>query len=152
MIERNGDLFTTDARAIGHGVNTHGVMGAGIAKTFKQRYPEMFKVYRRHCEIQALRPGMSMSWSGMPNVGEHDAKWVFNMASQENPGPDAKYTWLFTAAAESARIAGGTGLDRIAIPEIGCGIGGLEWRTVKRLLEIIENDIPNFEWEVWHYA
>lgn len=31
MIEKNGDIFTTDAKYIAHGVNTKGLMGAGIA-------------------------------------------------------------------------------------------------------------------------
>jgi hypothetical protein len=39
-----------------------------------------------------------------------------------------------------------------AIPELGCGIGGLEWEGVKRVIETVEFVVPGFEYEVWHYT
>ena len=42
------------------------------------------------------------------------------------------------------------GFDRVAIPLIGCGIGGLVWSAVEPVLTAMEN--PNridFQWEVW---
>ena len=38
------DLFESPARVLVNTVNTVGVMGKGIAKQFKQIYPDMFKV------------------------------------------------------------------------------------------------------------
>lgn len=150
MIERNGDLFASAATYLGHGVNCKGVMGAGIAKTFKEKYPKNYAEYRRACERGELTPGAILAY---PENG----KVIVNMASQNNPGADATYLALFHAlyrfshnASRPERIAkfGNT----IAIPEIGCGIGGLAWLVVKDTILLVENIYPDIEYEVWHYA
>lgn len=41
----HGDLFAVNSGIILHGCNSHGVMGSGVAKTFKKLYPEAFKKY-----------------------------------------------------------------------------------------------------------
>ncbi len=150
MIEKYGDLFDTTATYLAQGVNVKGVMGAGIAKQFKSYFPNMFDEYKRSCDNGELEPG---GFQAVPL----SRIIVVNLASQEKPGADARYHWLFESLMRFAQIAskphlleayGGT----IAIPEIGCGIGGLEWHRVKYMLECIEKMYPGIEFEVWHYA
>lgn len=45
------NIFESPAQVI---VNTVGVMGKGIAKQYKQLYPEMYKQYRYFCERKML--------------------------------------------------------------------------------------------------
>lgn len=142
-----GDLFTTDNRAIGHGVNTKGVMGAGIAVPIKEKWPNNFARYAYACKNYKLFPGNTLVST------EADGHTIFNIASQDKPGAHASYKWLFDAGKDAIKKAQDVGIDSIAIPEIGCGIGGLEWKevgAVLRTLELYFDD--NFEWEVWHYA
>ena len=146
MIHMHGDLFTTQAFAIGHGVNTKGVMGAGIAKAFKDKYPDNYVRYADACRSGKFKPGMSLGVREGSNL-------VINFASQEKPGADATYEYLFASTLHGATNARWLGQKRIAIPEIGCGIGGLEWRKVASVLEAVETIVGrDFEWEVWHYA
>lgn len=155
MIERKGDIFTTDAGYIGHGVNCRGVMGAGIAKQFRQVFGEdYYEEYALQCRMGVLEPGkMTHYESSLNGFGVI----VFNLASQRVPGANAKYPWLFeslycaaTFAATPARMSAYAGT--IAIPEIGCGIGGLVWPKVKRVIETVEYIVPDMEFEVWHYG
>ena len=144
MIKRKGDLFSTDARAIGHGVNCQGVMGAGIAKVFKDKFPDNYVNYKRHCELSTLVPGdvyVFERWGRDPHI--------FNIASQGAPGRHARYDWLFNGSLKAAQKAVRLDADVIAIPQIGCGIGGLEWDKVETLLLAIEVLVPDFQWEVW---
>lgn len=154
MIFKRGDLFTTELKAIGHGVNCSGVMGAGIAKPIKDKWPNNFKNYEAACRGGFLAPGYTM-------VVVEDGMSIFNMATQSRPGRFARYDWVFGAALDAAEQAVEMGLDSIAIPMIGCGIGGLKWENVKALLQTVEfivNDgnVPQdggrnrgFNWEVW---
>lgn len=41
-----GDIFDSPAQTIVNPINTVGVMGKGLALSFKKRYPEMFESYR----------------------------------------------------------------------------------------------------------
>lgn len=148
MIEKNGDMFTSDATYLAHGVNTVGVMGAGIAKTVKEKFPKTYEEYKWLCSRQGLVAG---NYFCFPENG----KVIVNLASQAMPGPDANYDWLFTSLlrfAQSAVAKVKRNGNIVAINEIGCGIGGLEWPVVKKVIETIEAIVPEIEFEVWHYA
>lgn len=46
---RNGDLFSAPSGLICHQVNCKGKMGAGIALTFRKKYPEAYRLYAELC-------------------------------------------------------------------------------------------------------
>lgn len=146
MIDQTGDMFTSTARAYGHGVNCAGVMGAGVAKTFREKFPHNYENYRAACLRKQLKPGTV-------HVNYENGIYILNMASQRTPGRDASYEWLFSSALAAAKGAVNVGIDRIAIPEIGSHIGGLEWEKSAVVLRTVETIVDEkVQWEVWHYG
>lgn len=137
MIELEADLFTSTAPALGHGVNTHGVMGAGIAVVVRASFPGLFERYVEECSSGRLTPGKVHVF-----VPPHDwptpQRAVFNMATQDRPGPYATLLWVRQAAGAALALADSYGFDRVAIPRIGCGIGGLRWNAVRTVLADVE--------------
>lgn len=132
IIYMQGDLFTSTAPAIGHGVNTSGVMGAGIAVAFKTALPEMYAWYRKYCQDGSLVPGGV--WAYQPLSGPT----VYNLASQDKPGAHAHLDWIRSSLSLALRDADQQGFDRIALPRIGAGLGGLNWEDVERvMLEVV---------------
>jgi O-acetyl-ADP-ribose deacetylase (regulator of RNase III) len=129
MIEVVGDLFDHDV--IGHGVNCQGLMGAGVAVGFRQRFPRMFHQYVQLCSQERLRPGDIQPWFENGTLG-------FNIASQDQPGPTAKILWLQRGLQKAANQAQYLNAPTLAIPRIGCGIGGLQWANVKTVIRDIE--------------
>src|SRR5262245_5324107 len=77
-----GDLFANihAVEAFAHGCNCKGSMGAGIAKEFRARYPEMYEEYRRRCKAtpREFNLGDAFLWK------EEEQPWVFNLATQED--------------------------------------------------------------------
>ena len=140
--ELNGDLFDSRADIIGHGVNTHGVMGAGIAVAFKNRYPDMYERYKAICEQNLLVPGEVYFY--VPESGPV----VANIASQDKPGPNARYGWAMNAIGKVIDYAEHYNLNTIAIPRIGCGIGGLDWKSMRYELASRFHD-RSVDIEVW---
>lgn len=145
MIIKHGDLFTTDLEVIGHGVNTVGVMGAGVAKRVRDDFPKTYRIYKSDCKMGYLTPGLAL-----PGVKE-DGKFIINIASQELPGANATYAYLAQGVEAAVIMLKATGRDSMALPQIGCGIGGLEWYKVEQILIALEKDY-DFEFEVWIYA
>ena len=127
---RKGDLFDEKFAfsAIGHGVNTQGLMGAGIAKEFRRRYPSMFNEYAFLCKYDILDPGGCFFWAS-PDIA------VLNLASQDQPGANAKYKWLAQSLFTGLMTLESTGRNALGLPWIGCGIGGLDQ---DKALEVIE--------------
>lgn len=144
LILFDGNLFDSDAPALGHGVNVYGVMGAGIAVEFRRRYPDMYEAYKAHCAAKTLTPGRVFYWD------EANLPAVYNMASQDAPGANASLAWLESSLNRSLGHAARVGHDRIALPRIGCGIGGLVWEDVEPLYARLSEE-HGIDIEVWTY-
>jgi hypothetical protein len=56
------------AQAFAQGCRCQDSMGAGIAKTFRKRYPEMFDEYRSRCKAQPLRQVRGTNRMVLPGV------------------------------------------------------------------------------------
>lgn len=122
----SGDLFQSDAQTIGHGCNSRGRMGAGIAVEFKRRYPVMFQEYRRRCHKSEFRPGVVYLYKDA-------APWVLNLATQDSSyGATLEYVEL--CLRNFAEHYEEWGVTSLALPRIGAGLGGLDWDDVKSLL------------------
>lgn len=143
MIEKTGDLFTSDAPAIGHGINLQGKMGAGIAVQFKNRFPKMYESYVYACKTFPLLPGIVL-------IYDAESPIVYNIASQDLPGANARLEWLEAGLRSTLQDAQTRGLDRVALPLIGCGIGGLDEEDVVPLMEKLESEHAP-EIELWRF-
>lgn len=123
-----GNVFMANADALAHGCNLQGVMGAGIAAEFKRRDPVMFERYAMKCRDKSLQLGMAWHW-----IGAND-KRVFNLMTQIEPGANASLAAIDVALANMLRECKHYKVKSVAMPRIGCGIGGLNWDDVKRVL------------------
>ena len=138
--ERRGDLFAaTDLDAIAHGVNCSGIMGAGVAKAVADRWPKVLDEYRTLCASRRLLPGDSQVVKA--TADPDDRFIVFNLATQDRPGPDARLRWVAASVIQMLMWAESTDtVRRIGMPRIGSGIGDLEWVEVRMILELLANE------------
>lgn len=128
-----GNLFDfASTHAIAHGVNCMGVMGAGIAAEFAHRYPEMKSYYSHVCRARALHPGTMLPWVEFYDYDENHH--ILNCASQFLPGAEARLDFLSRSLSLAAMYCKIRSLP-LAIPEIGCGIGGLDKVETYRVFE-----------------
>jgi O-acetyl-ADP-ribose deacetylase (regulator of RNase III) len=130
----SGDLFANRfrARALAHGCNCQGSMGAGVATGFRDRYPEMFAEYRRRCKAKPreFNLGDVFLWKA------EDQPWVFNLGTQERYWRGrAGYRAIEAALQGMREQADWEGIPSIAIPRIGAGHGGLSWKKVRAIIE-----------------
>ncbi|MFA5498228.1 MAG: macro domain-containing protein [Candidatus Cloacimonadia bacterium] len=123
-----GDLFTSKMKTLVNAVNCVGVMGGGIALAFKKRYPEMYEDYVGRCERSEVKVGVPYVFN------DASGKIILNFPTL--------YHW--TDSSELSSIEKGLdlivekykewGLESIAIPALGCGVGGLSWEEVGPLM------------------
>ncbi len=122
-----GDMFAADLRAYGHGCNCAGAMGAGIAIEFKRRWPRMFEEFRARCEDGRFGLGDVFVWS----EGEHT---IFNLGTQEHWRKKAQLPALARSLVKMTELAAHAGIERVGLPRIGAGLGGLDWPRVRKVI------------------
>ena len=123
-----GDLFHTDGvRAYANGCNCAGAMDAGVSVAFKKRWPRMFDDYAARCADRRFHLGDVLVWSEGDEV-------VYNLAIQEHWKKKAKLAALTRALRKAVELAALAGVERIGVPRLGAGLGGLDWTRVKKIL------------------
>ncbi|PPF24273.1 hypothetical protein C5C45_00465 [Rathayibacter rathayi] len=145
-----GDLLTTTAPAIAHGVNTVGVMGAGIAVQFARRHSVMKDAYAPACQNDALNPGDVFAWKVAGANSKHDV--IYILASQDLPGLHSRLGWLESSLDYAVSHAETAGIDRIALPRSGRGIGGLDQDEAEQVMARVAATSSTVTLEVWTLA
>jgi O-acetyl-ADP-ribose deacetylase (regulator of RNase III) len=137
----SGDLFanTHNVEAFAHGCNCQGSMGAGVAKGFRERYPEMYEQFRGRCKADPRRFNLGDAWLWK----EEGKTAVFNLGTQERFWhARASYEAVEQALTAMREQADAEGITSIAIPRIGVGYGGLSWKKVRVIVERVFADWP----------
>lgn len=142
-----GNFFDFDADIRVNTVNCVGVMGAGVALAFKNKYPEMFKEYVRQCKANEIAPGKPSVWKkeDMFSKGVE----IINFPTKDHWRNSSKYDYIESGLIWlSNYLKNKEGLT-ITLPALGCGHGGLDWNIVKQLilkyLSKTKNNILVFE-------
>lgn len=138
--EISGDLFDAKTDALAHGCNAAGRMGAGIAKEFKARYPDMFKDYKLRAQSGLLTPGKGYIFYNQ------NKPHIINLITQGYGPSNLLYLqesceWLNSHYLD-------LNVNSVAMPRIASGLGGLPWDDVRRTLyEVFE--YSDLEVEIW---
>lgn len=128
-----GDLLEAKEKVIAHGCNCQGVMGSGVAKAIRAKWPEAYTKYRETFEKVGLELGDVVSVPVAPN------KWVANVMTQNLYGTSRRMV-NYAAIAYGIRdmIEMHFAVGRFALPKIGAGLGGGDWNIIEAILRDIE--------------
>jgi O-acetyl-ADP-ribose deacetylase (regulator of RNase III) len=123
-----GNLFDSGAQTLVNPVNCRGVMGKGLAKVFKDRWPEMFRQYQEACKKGEVRPGYPFLFKG-------DDRQILSVPTKDDWKKPSTYEMVEAGLKAIRERYRDWGITSIAMPALGCGLGGLEWSEVRSLIE-----------------
>ena len=129
MIEfKTGDIFTEETEAIVNTVNCVGVMARGIALQFKKRFPENFKEYATACKHEEVQPGkMFVHATGTLT----NPKYIINFPTKRHGRGKSRIEDIDSGLTDLVRVITEKNITSIALPPLGCGLGGLDWSVVQ---------------------
>jgi O-acetyl-ADP-ribose deacetylase (regulator of RNase III) len=133
-----------------HQTNCMGVMGSGIARQIKEQFPEAYRAYKNDEYMRGLKLGnFSYAWietSSRPLV----LGIIINLNGQNEYNDRTKCNTNYAAL--------GKGLFDVeqqlkkhlvvAMPKIGAGLGGGDWKIIEAIIESVFYDREVFVYEL----
>lgn len=144
IIAIKGNIFAAGTEGVVNPVNCVGTMGKGLALHFKRAYPENFKAYKAACDEKEVVPGKMF-------VFERDIfftpECIINFPTKRHWRDDSRIEDIESGLEDLIKVVRSQSLRSIAIPPLGCGLGGLHWADVRPLIVKAFEACPGVE--VW---
>lgn len=122
------NILDSKMQTIVNPVNCVGVMGAGLALAYRRKYPFMYQAYRVACKRGELK-------IGKPWLYKDTTPWILNFPTKDHWRRRSRLSHIKTGLAYLAKHAAEMGITSLAIPPLGCGLGGLKWAAVLPLIK-----------------
>ena len=126
-----GNLLDSSVEALVNTVNEVGVMGKGISLMFKERFPKPSEEYVRASKAGEVRVGTVF----VTATEELFPKWIIHFPTKRHWRHPSKVEWIQDGLRDLVKVVRELGITSIALPPLGCGNGGLDWRDVRPLIE-----------------
>lgn len=143
IISTKGDLLKQqDVDAIVNTVNCVGVMGKGIALQFKKKWPDNFKAYAAACKNKEVTLGQMFIFE----LGAlATPRYIVNFPTKDHWRSSSKIEDIEVGLQSLVEDIRRYDIRSIAIPPLGCGLGGLPWPDVKALIVRYLGQLDNLE-------
>jgi O-acetyl-ADP-ribose deacetylase (regulator of RNase III) len=144
-----GDILKADVEAIVNTVNCVGVMGRGIALQMKNAFPENFRTYEAACRREELEPGrMHVFETGQLT----NPRYIINFPTKRHWRGKSRLSDIESGLQALISEVKRLGIRSIAIPPLGCGLGGLDWQDVRPRIEAALRELPDVFAQVFEPA
>ena len=122
---KQGNILFEQTDAIINTVNCVGIMGRGIALQFKKSYPDNFKAYKQACDKGEVQPGKMFIYS----LGSlFSPKYIINFPTKRHWKGKSNIKDIQAGLLALKNDIQTLEIKSIAIPPLGCGLGGLNDR------------------------
>ncbi|MCD4818842.1 MAG: macro domain-containing protein [Candidatus Cloacimonetes bacterium] len=126
-----GDLFESKKKVLVNTVNCVGIMGKGIAKIFKKKFPDMFYDYKNRCQEKKVKIGEPYFFSGKNLFSKIE---IINFPTKNHWRSPSKLSDVILGLDNFISHYKEWKISSIAFPPLGCGNGGLEWSVVGKIM------------------
>ena len=142
----DGDMFFSTMQTLTISVNLRGVMGKGLASRAKYQFPDVYVVYQDACrtrEITARKPYLykreasldqELADPSFPLSTPNAVKWFLLFATKRHWRENSRLDDIEGGLDWVNRNFRAEGIQSLAMPALGCGLGNLNWADVGPLM------------------
>lgn len=139
IVEGTGSIFDSGAMALVNPVNCVGICGKGLALEFKTRFPVNFVVYRSMCRDGLMKSGHVLVTYGCVA----GPPYIINFPTKRHWKDSSKIEDIESGLKSMVSNIKTLQIHSVAIPAIGCGLGGLDWKDVRPKIEEAMASVPS---------
>lgn len=138
IAEDRGNIILSSCDAIVNTVNCVGVMGKGLALQFKTAFPSNYRAYKNACNLNMVKPGKCFVF----DTKGIKPRFIINFPTKRHWRDNSLLEDIESGLDDLVYQIGKNVILSIAIPPLGCGLGGLSWNVVKPIIVNKLKDIP----------
>ena len=135
-----GDIMASTRQTLLCTINTHGAMGAGVAKAMRDTVPGLWKFYRKLYENNSLRVDRTFVY----RCGDRQILLFPTKRDWKHPSNPA---WIETNLSKLSLNWERVGITSLAMPPLGCGNGGLDFKDIEPMIRFFLDPLP-FETDI----
>jgi O-acetyl-ADP-ribose deacetylase (regulator of RNase III) len=139
-----GDILQSKDDAIVNPVNCVGVMGAGLAKQFRDKYPRMFADYKLACAKKEVKIGVMWVY-----FEDNNSQIIINFPTKKHWNDPSEFSYIEKGLVGLKRTLSYYHLKSVSLPKIGAGLGNLPWAEVRVEIEKHLSDLDSCEVNVY---
>lgn len=144
FIYKTGNMFNSDANYFVDPVNTVGTSGKGLALEVKKRYPKAERIYQAVCSSGEFTVGEILQ------VPTGDDKFILFFPTKKHWKDSSEYSYIERGLDSLKYHCQNIPKNSIvAIPKLGCGLGGLEWNKVLLLIHDYLGKIEHVKFHIY---
>ena len=138
----DGDMFFSNMQTLTISVNLQGIMGRGLASRAKYQFPDVYVVYQDACrnkQITATKPYVykreasldeELADLSLPLSTPNSIKWFLLFATKRKWRDNSRLDDIKEGLDWLRNNFKQEGIQSLAMPALGCGLGNLDWSTV----------------------
>jgi O-acetyl-ADP-ribose deacetylase (regulator of RNase III) len=135
-----GNLIEANVEALVNTVNCEGFMGKGIALQFKQAFPQNFRFYQQASRAGEVQPGKMLVFATGSLV---NPKYIINFPTKRHWRGKSRIEDIASGLRSLVEELRRLRITEVAVPPLGCGFGGLDWRQVRPMIERAPGELPD---------
>lgn len=151
IIYCNGNLLDAQTDVIAHQVNCQGVMGSGVAKQIRDKWPCVYDNYVSYCYDYITCTNELLGECQLVQI--NDNQHVANLFGQNYYGRDGKrytsYDGIHDALVSLASQMKDNGMESLALPyNMSSCLGGADWEVILVIINSVFKN-TNIKIEIW---
>jgi hypothetical protein len=139
-------MFFSNMQTLTISVNLQGIMGKGLASRAKYQFPDVYVVYQDACrarEITTTQPYLykreasldqALVDLSLPISTPNAVKWFLLFATKRKWRENSRLEYIEGGLEWVKNNVRTEGIQSLAMPALGCGLGNLDWADVGPLM------------------
>ena len=139
-----GDMFFSSMQTFTISVNLKGIMGKGLASRTKYQFPDAYVRYQDDCKSKKLKIGNPTLFKRGTRIEEeladdpsklepskiNGARWFLFFPTKRDWRDDSRFEDIELSMQWLVENYKKQGIQSIALPALGCGLGNLHWKDI----------------------
>ncbi len=124
-------------------VNCEAISGKGLARAFKERWPDAYRQFRHAAQYGRVQVGSVFPVATMDTIDWDQSTYILHFPTKRRWSDDSYLQDIRAGLVSLVQVIRDFTFESVAIPALGCGLGRLNWCDVQPMIEATFASLPD---------